>query len=140
MCSKEFHTMKPINRCNVCTNEWNKIQKQRKIDEGLIIPLENKLPYPFNTTNGEASSRFKRIQKGLKECYTREERREFFQKQLKEAEELGIMQWIFDRRDEETKREKRTQTRGMIKKHYPDTRGITWEEYTKGLGDNDVDS
>ena len=140
MCSKEFHTMKPINRCTPCTNEWNKIEKQRKIDEGLIIPYENKENYPFNTMNGEAANRFNRIQKELKNCYTREERRAFYQKQLKEAEELGIIKWIFDRRDAETKNENRTQTRGMIKKHYPDTRGMTWDEYQRGLGDDDVDS
>jgi hypothetical protein len=140
ICNEEFHTMKPLFRCKHCTNEWNKQETKRKIAEGLIEPLEHKLPYPFDTTNGDAANRFRRIQKELSNCYTKEERREFYKKQLEEAEELGILLWIYDRRDEETKKEKRTQTRGMIKRNYPDTRGMTWDEYERGLGDDDVDS
>lgn len=132
VCSKEFHTMKPINRCPPCTNEWNKKETKRKLEEGLIQPVEHKEIYPFNTTNGEAASRFRDIQKRLKNCYSREERRAFFQKQLDEAEELGIIKWIFDRRDAESKNENRNKSKGMIKKDYPDTRYMTWDEYEAG--------
>jgi hypothetical protein len=124
--------MKPINRCPPCTNEWNKKETKRKLEEGLIQPVEHKEIYPFNTTNGEAASRFRDIQKRLKNCYSREERRAFFQKQLDEAEELGIIKWIFDRRDAESKNENRNKSKGMIKKDYPDTRYMTWDEYEAG--------
>ena len=132
VCNKEFHTMKPLFRCKFCTNEWNKQETKRKIAEGLIEPLEHKLPYPFDTTNGVAANRFRRIQKALNKCYTREERREFFQKQLNEAEELGILLWINDRRDNESKKETQSVSKAKTIKKYPDTRNMTWDDYERG--------
>jgi hypothetical protein len=136
VCSKEFHTLKPLFRCKFCTNEFNKKETKRKLEEGLIEALEHKQPYPFDTTNGEAGSRFRRIQKALDGCNSREERRELFHKQLQEAEELGILLWIYDRRDSDTKKETQSKSRGMIKKDYPDTRNMTWDDYEReGLGE-----
>jgi hypothetical protein len=47
-----------------------------------------------------------------------------------------IMEWIKTEKEDEPKAKKPNN----IKMDYPDTRGMTWEEYTKGLGDEDVDS
>jgi len=132
MCDKEFHTMKPINRCTPCTNQWTKERLKEKIALGLVKPTEYKENYPFDTNSGEAVKRFHRIQYALRDCKTREERRAHYAKQLKEIEENGILKWIYDRRDEETKREKRTKTKGKIERDMPDTRGMTWDEYEAG--------
>ncbi len=43
-----------------------------------------------------------------------------YDKQLKEIEENGILEWILDRRADTDKRER---SRNMIRKEYPDTRG-----------------
>jgi hypothetical protein len=42
---------------------------------------------------------------------------------LKEIEENGILKWILDRRDKETKDAKQSKSRNVIKKEFPDTRG-----------------
>jgi len=110
------------------------------MENGEIPTYEAKKNYPFNTNNGEAVARFHKIQYALRDCKTKEERRAHFAKQLKEIEELGILEWIYDRRDEESKNEKRTKSRKTIKRDFPDTRGMTWDEYTAGLGQDDVDS
>ena len=140
VCSIEFHTMKPINRCKECTNKHNKQRTIERMENGEIPTYEAKKNYPFNTNNGEAVARFHKIQYALRDCKTKEERRAHFAKQLKEIEELGILEWIYDRRDEESKNEKRTKSRKTIKRDFPDTRGMTWDEYTAGLGQDDVDS
>jgi hypothetical protein len=46
-----------------------------------------------------------------------------YNKQIKEIKENGIMQWIFDRRDEETLKANKPKSRNMTKIDYPDTRG-----------------
>jgi hypothetical protein len=130
MCEEQFHTMKPINKCPPCTNEWNKQRVKEKIELGIIKPTEYKERYPFDTTNGEAASRFKKIQKELKNCYTKEERRAFYQKQLQEAEQLGILEWINDRRGESSK--ERVKRDSTIKRNIPDTRYMDWDDFERG--------
>jgi hypothetical protein len=46
------------------------------------------------------------------------------------------MTWIKTEKEDEPKPKKPNN----IKRDYPDTRGMTWEEYQKGLGEDDVDS
>jgi hypothetical protein len=46
-----------------------------------------------------------------------------YEKQLQEIKDNGIWQWIFDRRDEASKRENNVKSREMTRKEYPDTRG-----------------
>ena len=132
VCGVDFHTMKPLNRCVPCTNAWNKERLKERQELGLLPKHEYKENYPFNTDNGDAVRRFKRIQKELKECETREERQAHYQKQLKEAEELGILKWIYDRRDAHTISESKVKRHTKIVKEYPDTRNLTWEEFDEG--------
>ena len=132
MCGKSFHTMKPINRCKICTNEWNKQRTKEKIEQGLIQPTEYKENYPFGTQNGDAVKRFHQIQYALRDCKTKEERRAHYAKQLEEIEGNGILKWIMDRRDAETKAENTIKTRGRIEKDLPDTRYMDWEDFENG--------
>jgi hypothetical protein len=131
-CGAQFHTMKPINSCKICINRTNKERLEEKIELGLIEKHEYKENYPFDTQNGDAVKRFHQIQYALRACKTKEERRAHFDKQLKEAEELGIIKWIFDRRDAETKAEKFNKRKSKINKENPDTRDIDWNEYERG--------
>lgn len=132
VCGVSFHTMKPVNRCRLCTNEWTKQRTKEKIELGLIEKTEYKENYPFNTQNGESATRFNRIQYALRDCKTKEERRAHYAKQLEEIEHNGILKWIYDRRDEETKRENTIKTRGRIEKDLPDTRYMDWEDFERG--------
>lgn len=127
VCNEGFHTMKPVNRCNVCTNEWAKERLKEKIELGLVEAIPYKENYPFNTDNGEAVKRFSNIQKELKKCETKEERRAHFAKQLEEIERLGILEWINDRRDAETKREKFNRRKSKKDIHH-----MTWDEFEAG--------
>lgn len=131
-CGNGFHTMQPTNRCNECKKIWTRNRQKEKLELGLIEKHTPKENYPFGTQNGEAARRFKRIQKGLNKCFSREERREYYNNQLREAEELGILTWIYDRRDSESNSEGRVKRETKIKKEYPDTRNIDWEEFERG--------
>lgn len=131
-CNKDFHTYKPINRCPPCTNVWNKQRLIEKQELGLIQKHEYKENYPFDTNNGDSVRRFKRIQRELKECETREERKAHFEKQLKEIEENGILLWIYDRRDANSNKENRTKSKGKIEKQQPDTRYMDWDDFERG--------
>ena len=124
-CNESFYTAKPIWRCTKCINE-----NQKVIEGKRRAKYERKDIYPFNNKNGEASSRFCSIRTALSKAW-----KEYsitgdksiilshYNKQLKEAEELGILKWIYDRRCIQAQREKHVKTKGMIKKEYPDTRG-----------------
>ena len=46
-----------------------------------------------------------------------------YDKQLKEIETNGVLDWINDRRTNEAKRERSAKTRNRIRKEFPDTRG-----------------
>jgi hypothetical protein len=124
-CGETYHTPKPINRCRKCVNA-----KQRIIEQVKRAKYERKDIYPFNNKNGEASSRFCSIRTALSKVW--KEYKEtgdksiilaHYNKQLKEAEELGILKWIYDRRCIQAQSEKHVKSKGMIRKEYPDTRG-----------------
>jgi rubredoxin len=127
ICGEEYHTMKPINRCRVCVNK-----SQKLVEEVRRAKYPKKETYPFDNRNGQSSSRFCSIRTALSKAW-REYRQTgdksiiiaHYNKQLKEAEELGILKWIYDRRTPEAKREINPyiKTGKMIKKDYPDTRG-----------------
>lgn len=132
-CGDSFHAIRPVWRCNACQS---KLQKECN-DK---VRRERKEHYPFDTANGEAKSRFRRIYRELNKCETRAELTAHYDKMFKEIEENGILQWILDRRDLETQEARKTKSGNSIRNEYPDTRGMTWEEYRKGLGKDDVDS
>ena len=125
ICGEEYHTMKPINRCRVCVNK-----SQKLVEEVRRAKYPKKETYPFDNRNGQSSSRFCSIRTALSKAW-REYRQTgdksiiiaHYNKQLKEAEELGILKWIYDRRCIQAQSEKHVKTKGMINKELPDTRG-----------------
>ena len=120
-CGNQFHTMKPIWKCRLCQNAV-----QRKIQEEKRKLYGIKDNYPFSTKNNEAGKRFSKIRVELNKVWRTGDReliRKHYQKQLEEAERLGILKWIYDRRDNETIKAKAEKSRNKIQKELPDTRG-----------------
>lgn len=118
-CNIPFHTKKPCYTCNLCRNKKIRdyVHKNR--------PYQAKDKYPFSSLGGEATDRFVDIRRRLRIAWAggRDTLTEHYSKQLKEIEENGILQWIYDRRDKETMAEKSDKSRNKIIKEYPDTRG-----------------
>ena len=124
-CGETFHTMKPRWLCRMCVNA-----KQRPIETAKRALKGKKETYPFDNRNNEAGARFHKIQKALREAWKEYDKTgdksviiAHYEKQLKEIHENGIWQWIWDRRDDESKRENKLKTASMTRKEYPDTRG-----------------
>ena len=120
-CDATFHTFKPIYTCRECQNKKQKVLEQKK-----RAKYAKKEKYPFKTTTNEAERRFSRIHGELVAAWkegTREALTKHYDKQLKEIQENGIMQWIIDRRDNQTRKENNPKSRNMIRKEYPDLRG-----------------
>ena len=125
ICGNQFHTKKPIWKCQTCVNALQKIIETRK-----RAKTPKKKHYPFNNYNHEAGARFCKIRTALSNAwkeYNRTGDKSYviahYDKQIKEIKENGIMTWILDRRTLEAKREIQPKTRNMTKKDYPDTRG-----------------
>ena len=116
-CGNPFRAIKATWRCRECA-----IEKQKVVNERTKRPVKDK--YPFDSKGGEAKSRFRRIYRELNKCETREELTAHYDKMFKEIEGNGIMQWIVDRRDDETQRENQSKSARRIKTEYPDTRQI----------------
>ena len=127
-CDASFHTNKPRYTCNVCLNA-----KQRIIETSKRAKYPKKDTYPFNNRTNEAGARFCTIRTALSNAWKEYNKTgdksvviAHYNKQLKEIHENGIWQWIWDRRDEETLKEKKLKSARMTRKEYPDTRG--WYE------------
>ena len=116
-CGNPFHAIRATWRCKQCT-----IEKQKVSNEQHRKP--RKIQYPFDTANGEAKGRFRRIYRELQKCDTREQLTAHYDKIFKEIEGNGIMEWIIDRRDAETAEEKKSKSVKRIRAEYPDTRQI----------------
>ena len=104
-----------------------------KAGKGTIV---GRKPYPggFDTA---ARSKFYRLKTELEKCINRKEWIPIIIRNLDiTLNDKEIMEWIKTEKEDEPKPKKPNN----IKRDYPDTRGMTWEEYTKGLGDEDVDS
>jgi hypothetical protein len=116
-CGNGFRAIRATWRCNPCT-----LTKQKELNEKTKRPKKDF--YPFDTANGEAKSRFRRIYRELNMCNTREELTQHYDKMFKEIEENGIMEWIIDRRDAETAEENKNKSIRRIRNEYPDTRQL----------------
>jgi hypothetical protein len=124
-CGNEFFTLKPIWKCTKCTNASQRIVEERK-----RAKRGKKEQYPFNNYTNEAGARFNKIQKELRKAWSEFENTgdksyviAHYDKQLEEIKGNGIWQWIWDRRDDVSKKEGKVKTANMTKKEYPDTRG-----------------
>jgi hypothetical protein len=120
-CGEEFHTHKPIWSCMQCLCKQQKLYPPR---------IQKKEQYPFKTGTNQSSLRFSRIHgelsKAWKEYYktgSRDALTKHYDNQLQEIRDNGIMDWINDRRDNQTKRAKFIKSRNTTNKDFPDTRG-----------------
>ena len=126
-CNASFHTFKPIWKCQTCVNAAQKIIETRK-----RARTPKKEQYPFDNKTNEAFARFCGIRKELRKAWVEFEKTgdrsimtAHYDKQLKEIQDNGIMEWILDRRSPEARKEMNptARSRNMIAKDLPDTRG-----------------
>lgn len=124
-CGDTFHAKKPIWKCQTCVNAAQKIIETKKRAK---YPKKDK--YPFDTRTNAADKRFLSIRTRLSNAWKKYNEsgdksyvNAHYEKQIKEIKENGIMQWIFDRRDEATLKANKPKSRNMTKTEYPDTRG-----------------
>lgn len=123
-CGNQFHTMKPRWKCTDCINANQKIIETKR---RALRPAKDK--YPFDNKGTESNIRFHRIQKELRQAWKEYEETgdksivlAHYEKQLKEIKDNGIWEWIWDRRDDATKKANQLKTRNKIQTDYPDTR------------------
>jgi hypothetical protein len=132
VCKEQFYTFRPVWRCKACVAKSNFENAKKKYGEGIVptgkwAGMKPKKPYPFNNRTSEANNRFNKIRTTLSNAWKEYNKTgdksviiAHYNKQLKEIEENGIMEWILDRRADSDKTER---SRNMIRKEYPDTRG-----------------
>jgi hypothetical protein len=124
------------NICKECRNKRsNQYNTAKAIANGRKVGQTGRVPYPlpegFKTTN----EYFRSLAKETFSIKNREQSIELMRTRLNETlEKDNVMKWINGHDEDKPKRIT------QIKKDYPDTRYITWEEYQKGLGDDEVDS
>jgi hypothetical protein len=129
-CGEEFQPIKPVLRCKKCTNESARLNRIKYKEQGKLPSKKDK--YPFDNYTNEAGARFHRIQRELREAWKigREAVQAHYDKQLKEIEELGILEWIYDRRDTQTMVKQlgsgKTGRPINTKKEYPSTKDMPY--------------
>ena len=136
VCDKDFHTDRPVWRCKPCTSKYiHKMAKEKYGDlpaTGKWRGLPPKKPYPFSNITSESSNRFCSIRTALSNAWKEYNKTgdksvviAHYNKQLKEIEENGIMEWILDRRGNNDLPNGKTKEKSkrMISNEYPDTRG-----------------
>jgi hypothetical protein len=124
-CGEQYHAKKPRWLCTNCVNA-----KQRPIEEAKRARTPKKEQYPFDTKGNEAANRFCKIRTALSNAWKEYNKTgdksvilAHYDKQLKEIHDNGIWEWIWDRRDDASKKENKLKTASMTRKDYPDTRG-----------------
>lgn len=127
-CGETFHAKKPIWKCTKCVNKDQKV-----IETAKRARTPKKERYPFDNKGTESSNRFCRIRTQLSKAWKEYDKTgdrnvitTHYDKQLKEIKENGIWEWIWDRRDDQSKKENKIKTASMTRKEWPDTRN--WYE------------
>jgi hypothetical protein len=131
-CSKDFHTFKPVYSCRDCYNKRTKEAQSERAGDGIVksgkfIGMGLKKPYPFSTKKGLPLTRFRRIARELNAAWkvgTREAITAHYDKQFKEIQENGVLEWILDRRSDDVAKAKVIKSKNMTENDYPDLRGI----------------
>jgi len=105
-CSTEFvlkETQKVSNICTKCKGTYQREYARRKVKESPEDQYKDTYPYDAN----EKMKRFRRIKNELSRMRNREEWQEFFKDKLIDLEqnEPDVLIWIYDRRDEQSRKE-----------------------------------
>jgi hypothetical protein len=112
----------------IASREYQRLEAIRK---GQRVGMIGRKPYPggFEVT---ARNKFYGLKAELEKCKSREEWLPLIIRNLNTAlNDKEIMEWIKTEKEDEDKPKKQTK----IKTDYPDTRGMTWEEWDKlGFG------
>lgn len=125
--------------CDCRRDRAREYQREAAIKKGKRVGTTGRLPYPLRDGYTLTGPLFKAMATKTFRCKTKEEWRKLMRERLDELfKNEELCRWIFAHKGDDD--EKPTKTRGKIKKNFPDTRGMTWEEYQKGLEDDEVDS
>ena len=125
------------NICRECRNKQsNKFNTERALARGRRPGTTGRRPYPLEDGINLPTQKFRKIARKMIKMEEKEDWRKFMRENLDNTlanEEL--MSWIKGHDDD-------TPTKKIKKIHsdYPDTRYMTWEDYERGLGENEVDS
>jgi hypothetical protein len=126
--------------CNICVEcqraASRHYQKLETIKKGGTSGRTGRVPYPLNGEYETTNKKFRQLAVVTFKTKNRKEWKELLVKRLNDVlENYEVMKWInAHQEDEPIKRQTN------IDKEYPDTRYMTWDEYERGLGDNEVDS
>lgn len=125
------------NICGDCSKAFcNKYQREIAIKNGVNVGVVGRKPYPggFDTAG---RAKFYRLKTELGKCNNREEWIAIIGRNLDIVlNDAEMLTWIKSTVDDEPK-PKRIKA---INRKLPDTRNMTWEEYQKLQGEDDVDS
>ena len=125
--------------CDCRKDRAREYQRVAAIKKGKRIGTTGRVPYPLRDGYKTTGNLFKVMATKTFKCKTKEEWRELMRERLDELfKNEELCRWIFSHKGDDD--EKPNKNRITIKKDFPDTRNITWEEYEKGLGNDEVDS
>lgn len=125
---------------NVCLDcsrtRQREYQRAEAIREGRRVGTTGRIPYPLEEQYTTTGNKFKLMASKTFRTKSKSEWRQLMRERLDAAlENVDLMKWINAHDgDEPIKKQKK------IERDYPDTRGMTWDEYERGLGEDDVDS
>ena len=124
------------NTCGDCTKACAKEYQREASEKAGKSNIVGRKPYP-GTFDIAARTKFYRLKAELEKCKDRKEWIPIIIRNLNTAfNDEELMLWIRTEKDDEPKPKKQK----TIHRELPDTRGMTWEEYMEGLGEEDVDS
>ena len=125
------------NICKECRNKASNYYNTKKaLANGSRPGTTGRRPYPLGNEWNSTHHKFRTLGKKMFKIMDKEEWRIEMRNRLNEViENEELISWI-NAHDEDEPIKKASK----IKRDYPDTRGMTWEEYERGLGDNEVDS
>jgi hypothetical protein len=125
------------NTCADCQRNYSKeYQRMESIREGRRVGMTGRVPYPLEEQYTTTGNKFKLMASRMFKIKERDDWRQEMRRRLDYA--LGnveLMKWINAHDgDEPIKKQKR------IERDFPDTRGITWDEFETGAWGEPEDS
>lgn len=126
-CGDTFMPERAVLFCNPCRNKKANQTRIKRKAEGKLP--QDKAPYPFNTRNNDAIRRFADIKRRLDKAWKEgpEAVKAHYDRQFKEMVQFGIMEWIYDRRTTEAKKEGKGRPFEDIRKELPSTKNMPYD-------------